>query len=326
MSDTAKPEFSWLAWAQLVRLPTVFTILADVAAAFLLVSHGPEPISRFVCVLFAGVALYWAGMILNDVFDIDQDRKQRSGRPLPAGDVSISAARRVGWGLLFVGVLAATMSGFLPDMTSVDEVPVASTWLPGMIAAILAIMIVAYDGPLKKTPLAPYAMGSCRFLSFLLGASPALVADGGPMFPTFLIAIALGFGVYVAGITTIARDEAIGGHSPRLNTGMLLLIIGTLILAFAPQTAPGNFAWRFSPRGTFPVLIGLIAFPVIMRGLRLFRSPTPKQIQNMIRAGVLTIIPLAASFALLGAGRFWGLAIFALVVPAILVSLRMRVT
>ena len=326
MSESAKPNFSWLAWAQLVRLPTVFTILADVAAAFLLVSHGPFPINRFVCVLLAGVLLYWAGMILNDGFDIDQDRKQGSSRPLAAANVSVPSATRAGWGLLVVGVVVAAISGFLPGTQEGSDIPMSSTWLPGAIATVLAIMIVAYDGPLKQTALAPYAMGSCRFLSFLLGASPTLMIDGGPIFPRFLIAIALGFGVYIAGITTIARDEAVGGPSPHLNTGMLLVIIGTFILAFAPQTAAGNFGWRFSPRGTFPVLIGLIAFPVIMRGLRLFRSPSAANIQNMIRAGVLTIIPLAASFALLGAGRFWGLAIFALVVPAILVSLRMRVT
>ena len=135
-------------------------------------------------------------------------------------------------------MIVAAVSGFLPGETAADDLPLSSTWLPGAIATVLAIMIVAYDGPLKKTPLAPYAMGSCRFLSFLLGASPALVIHDGPLIPKFLIAIALGFGVYIAGITTIARDEAVGGHSPHLNTGMLLVIIGTLILAFAPQTAP----------------------------------------------------------------------------------------
>ncbi len=57
-------------WAQLVRLPNVFTVIADVSAAFLLVAHGPVPISRFALIVLAGIALYWAGMILNDVFDV----------------------------------------------------------------------------------------------------------------------------------------------------------------------------------------------------------------------------------------------------------------
>ena len=80
-------------WAQLVRLPNVFTVLADVSAAFLLVHHGPAPIIRFILVALAGVALYWAGMILNDVFDVDQDRVQRPQRPIPAGLISLGASQ-----------------------------------------------------------------------------------------------------------------------------------------------------------------------------------------------------------------------------------------
>ena len=37
-------------------------------------------------------------------------------------------------------------------------------------------------------------------------------------------------------------------------------------------------------------------------------------------------IPLAAAFALLGAGPMWGFAVFFLVFPAILMSARFRVT
>ena len=51
--------------------------LADVGAAFLLVHQGPTPASRFILITIAGIALYWAGMILNDVFDVEQDREQR---------------------------------------------------------------------------------------------------------------------------------------------------------------------------------------------------------------------------------------------------------
>ena len=256
MSDSAEPKFSWLAWAQLVRLPTVFTILADVGAAFLLVAHGPHPLSRFLCVLLAGVALYWAGMILNDVFDIEKDRRERSGRPLPAGLVSTHTAVVAGWGLLVFGIVASAVSGFLPGSFRGEVAPLPSTWLPGAIALVLAVMIVAYDGPLKSTVLAPYAMGSCRFLSFLLGASPCLVAGdwaggGGALIPKYVMVIASGFGIYIAGITTIARNEAVGGYSTALRTGMLLIIIGTIILAFAPQAAGRDVGWRLSPRGMF---------------------------------------------------------------------------
>jgi len=310
-----------LAWAQLVRLPNVFTVVADVSAAFLLVSHGPQPLPRFVCVVLGGVALYWAGMILNDVFDVDVDRQQRPTRPIPAGQIPLSRAKTAGWALLVVGIAFAAASGYFPS----DLAP--ATWLPAAVAIALAVMIVGYDGPLKKTPLAPAAMGSCRVLSFLLGAAPFFVADaGGPSLPKYIVAIALGFGVYVMGITAMARQEASGGPSPNLSTGLAVIIIGAGILAFAPQLAGNPRGWHVSPTEVFPVMIGMIAFPVVLRAGRAVGDPTPLKIQTTIRVGILTIIPLAASFALLGAGPAWGLAVFMLAIPAIVLAIKLRVT
>lgn len=310
-----------MAWAQLVRLPNVFTVLADVGAAFLLVSHGPYPVGRFVFIVLAGVALYWAGMILNDVFDIDRDRQERPARPIPAGLISLAQAKKFGWGLLLLGVVLAAASGYLPA----EDRP--ATWLPAAVAICLAIMIVAYDGPLKSTFLAPAAMGSCRVLSFLLGASPALIVIGdGPLFPKYVIAIALGFGIYVMGITAMARNEATGGTILNLFVGLIFIIVGAALLAFAPQTAENPVGWHVSPSTIFPIMIGMIALPVVLRGLRAVGDPTPAKIQTTIRVGILTIIPLAASFAVLGAGPAWGLAVFSLAIPSIALAMTFRVT
>ncbi len=309
------------AWAQLVRLPNVFTVIADVSAAFLLVSHGPQPVERLLCVVLAGVSLYWAGMILNDVFDVEEDRQQRPMRPIPAARIPIGQAKTAGWGLLVLGVALAAISGYLPR----PDAPV--TWLPAAIAVALAIMIVAYDGPLKSTVLAPAAMGSCRVLSFLLGAAPCLaVAGDGPLVPKYVVGIALGFGVYVMGITTMARHEATGGPSPNLSTGILVTIMGAAILAFAPQMAGNAVGWHVSPNKVFPIMIGMIAFPVILRGLRAIGDPTPIKIQTTIRVGIFTIIPLAASFAFLAPGPAWGLIVFMLTIPSLMLALRFRVT
>jgi 4-hydroxybenzoate polyprenyltransferase len=164
-------------------------------------------------------------------------------------------------------------------------------------------------------------------LSFLLGAAACLtVAAGQPLFPKHILAIALGFGIYIMGITTMAKHEATGGPSPNLATGLSFTIIGAAVLAFAPSTAVGNLVWRVDPNRHFPILIGLIAFPVILRGFRLQSDPSAAKIQEAIRAGVLTMIPLAAAYALLGAGRLWGLIVFSLVIPAMFLALRLRVT
>ncbi len=286
-------------------------MLADVSAAFLLVSQGPYPVGRFALVVVAGVSLYWAGMILNDVFDIDRDRQERPSRPIPSGQIPLVHAKWAGWGLLVLGVVLAAACGYLP----VENAP--ATWLPAAVGIVLAAMVVAYDGPLKATLLAPAAMGSCRVLSFLLGASPCLSVMDGPWFPKYVIAIALGFGIYVMGITTMARHEATGGPSANLSTGLLLILIGAAVLAFAPRTAVNPVGWHISPANGFPIMIGMISLPVVLRGVRAVSDPTPAKIQATIRVGILTIIPLAASFACLGAGLGWGLAVFSLEIPSI---------
>ncbi|MCO8125044.1 UbiA family prenyltransferase [Stieleria sp. TO1_6] len=321
--SSRRPANAALAWMQLVRLPNVFTVLADVGAAFLLVAGGGSPAGRFALVLAAGVALYWAGMILNDLFDLEKDTAEKRQRPLVSGAISLSAAKLAGWGLLLLGVLLAAASGYIPDPN------VSTTWMPAAVAVVLAVLIVAYNGPLKETPIAPAAMGGCRMLSFLLGAAPVLVvADGMPVVPRYVLGIAIGFGVYVMGITTIARDEAVGGHLINLRTGFAVILLGALLLAFAPGLSePADRAsWAIRPGSQFVLLIGLIVLPVAIRGFRAQFDPRPAAIGNTIRAGILTIIPLAASFALLGAGQFWAIAVFALVIPAIALSLRLQVT
>lgn len=295
--------------------------MADVGAAFLLVAHGPFPIGRFALVLLAGMKLYWAGMILNDVFDVESDTRERPTRPIPAGDIPLAQAKLVGWFLLFSGIMAATVSGFLPS----DQFEV--TWLPGLVAMVLAVMVVLYDGPLKKTPLAPAAMGSCRVLSFLLGASPCIAfVVGESLFPKHVLFLAIGFGVYITGITTMARREAVGGRSVNLLTGFIVTLVGMGIIAFGPSLSGEPAAWRIDPQRDYPLLVGLISLPVALRALRIQASPTPANIQNAIRTGILSIIPLAAAVALLGAGRVWAIAVFALVVPAIVLAKRLRVT
>jgi hypothetical protein len=102
--------------------------------------------------------------------------------------------------------------------------------------------------------------------------------------------------------------------------------LGSVCLAFAPLLAEGPMPWHVSPQRVFPIMIGMIAFPVVMRGMRTAHDPSPINIQTTIRIGILTIIPLAACFALLGAGPIWGMAVIALVVPSIVLAMRFRVT
>jgi 4-hydroxybenzoate polyprenyltransferase len=262
-------------------------------------------------------------MILNDVFDMAKDKADGKPRPIARGEISAGSAKAAGWGLLILGVMLAAGAGYVPVADG------STTWLPAAIGIALAVLIVAYDGPLKPTPVAPAAMGGCRVLSFLLGASPLLViADGVPVIPRYLMGIAFALGVYVMGITTMARDEATGGHLINLRTGFVVMLLGGVLLAFAPGLSEpaDRVTWAVRPGMQFAMLIGLILLPVALRGFRAQLNPEPAAIGNAIRSGILTIIPIAACYAFLGAGPVWAVAVFALVVPAIVLSMRLQVT
>ena len=99
-----------LAWLRLVRVPNLATAAADPLAGYLVVSGlreiGWPPAACWVAVA-AVVALYAAGMVLNDVCDLELDRVERPERPLPSGAVSVSTAATVGAALLAAGVALA---------------------------------------------------------------------------------------------------------------------------------------------------------------------------------------------------------------------------
>lgn len=308
-------------WAEMVRLPAVFTILADTSAGFLLASHSLEPIGRYAFMIVGAVCLYWAGMVLNDVADYSIDRAERPSRPLPSGRISLSQARWTGWGLLVVGVVSAAISGFVP---AEDLNP---TRVPAAIAVVLAAVIVAYDGPLKRTPIGPALMGGCRFLSLLLGAAPvALPNDEGLLgFAPHIVGAAVGMGVYVAGITWVGRNEATGGDLGPLFVGLGVAIGGLAIVAYSPRFDP-DAEYLLDPDIGFPLLIGLIGITVIQRVAAAMRDPQPPKIQAAVRHGILTLIPLSAALALLAAGAIYGLVIFLLVFPALSLAAFMRVT
>ena len=97
-----RPPSRLLAWLQLMRLPNVFTAMADVAMGFLFTHPSLEPLGVFCLLLLSSSCLYTAGMVLNDVFDLEMDRRERPQRPLPSGRMSVEDGHAIG---LVAGVL-----------------------------------------------------------------------------------------------------------------------------------------------------------------------------------------------------------------------------
>jgi len=221
--STAARESRALAWWQLLRAANVFTAASNVIAGFLIVQGRWEPADALALLIAASACLYLAGMVLNDVFDAELDAVERPERPIPSGRISRQTAATAGWLLLAAGVASAW----------------AATWLSGrplagVIGSLLAFAVVEYDRYLKKTYAGPVAMGWCRFLNVLLGASiaPALADESAAWI------FALAVGMYTIGLTYLARSEAVGAveRNLRVRNVVTRLIQGFIVIDAAAAT------------------------------------------------------------------------------------------
>ena len=150
-------------YLQLVRLPNLFTAAADSLAGWLIVRGSLAEPGRWVPLVLASVAIYAAGIVLNDVFDFEIDRRERPSRPLPSGRVSRRLAAWFGGIALALGPGLAALSGSTSSL---------------VVALALAACVLGYDAGLKRTLLGPEVMGACRGLNLLLGLSQGMRMGG----------------------------------------------------------------------------------------------------------------------------------------------------
>jgi 4-hydroxybenzoate polyprenyltransferase len=181
---------TWRAYVELVRAPAALTVLGDT-----LVGAGKPLRGKQLLLPLASVALYWAGMALNDWADRDLDATERPERPIPSGRISPEAALAAAAGLTAAGVGLAAVAGR-------NAVP-------------LAVAVWSYDTVLKETPAGPFAMAACRALDVLLG--------GRAVVPAALMA------AHTLGVTVLSRGE-VHGTSPAVAKAVLS---GTALTALA---------------------------------------------------------------------------------------------
>jgi 4-hydroxybenzoate polyprenyltransferase len=313
MSDLDDNPSTFRSYLELLRVPNIFTAVADVAMGALFVEADLETGGGLVIGLLiaASSLLYAAGVVLNDVFDVELDREERPERPLPSDRISLAAARRLGWSLLLFGVAAASgAAAVLHDAR------------PAIVAAVLAACIVGYNVGLKRTPLGPFVMGGCRFLNVLLGMSAVAAAWQSEH---WLVAAAIG--TYIVGVTRFARTEALESSRVTLVTGAMMMVVGMLMLVALPQ-----FSTRIIPLlqlepQRWQLLIGLLGLLIIWRCIWALKDPTPERVQYAVRYAIVSIIVLdtAACYAVRGDPTTWpgiGVAwvVLALLAPALVVG------
>lgn len=290
-------------YLQLVRLPNVFTAAADSLAGWLLVAGTFDGPGRWLPLPFASMAIYAAGIALNDVFDYDLDRQERPGRPLPSGAVSRRFAARLGGLLLALGPALAALTG---------------SWASLAVASALAVSVLAYDAALRRTALGPELMGVCRGLNLLLGMSPMARLDD----PGVMLA-AGSFALFVAGVTWISRSETESGHRSGIASGVALEAAGIAGLAWVALDPRAFLGSQPAPTGALgvglPVLLAVAA--VVGRAdLRALLTPQPATVQKAVKTGVLSLVWLNVALVAAVRGPAPALAVAALWVPAFLLG------
>lgn len=325
MSIAADRPPAWMAWLQLVRLPLLPSAIADATAAFLV---GQQVLARGVwgngswvvlaLVVAATSLMYLAGMALNDYFDYEIDLEERPQRPLPSGQIGRTTALALGLALLIGGVLLGAAAGVASGLLIENANPHA--WLSGLLALLLAGAIVLYDGCAKQSWLGPPTMGACRGLNWLFGMSVGIAAADEPTWLGFTLAEALiagGMALYVCGITLFAREEAEEESSLHTLLGGLALMLGGLAL-FAAHAWAAPFSE--TQRWWFLAAIAAIGFTIFRRALVATLNPQPTEVQGTVVLALRSLIILAAAVALFWAGIPWGLAVVALMLPALLLG------
>jgi len=272
--------------------------MADILLGYLLTheSFAWEPV--FGLIWAASSLLYLAGMVLNDVFDADQDLVERPSRPLPSGRISVARAKSLGFGMLAVGVAFAW---------------VASYWLgdirPGGTGTLLAMLVLAYDAILKRTPLGPLAMGGCRSLNVLLGMSAA-----GFEWHAAHLLVAGGIGLYIVGVTWFARTEARVSNRPRLALATIVIVAGIGVLAWLPQWTRGVPLLDHAAPLRWTLFWPLIAMLIGWRCLRAVLEPRPPLVQAAVKNCIFSLIVLDAGVCTFQ-DMHAALAILALLIP-----------
>lgn len=285
------------AYAELVRVPNLFTAPPDVllGAALVVAADAAVSLQATVGLALGSVLLYAGGTTLNDYFDASIDADERPERPIPSGRVSRSAALRFGLALLGGGVVVAFAAAGVGG---------------GVVAGVLAVAVLSYDGLLKGGPAGFLAMGSTRGLNVLLGTTAAGVAP--TELPGWALAVPVVVAGYIAAVTYMAAEEATGVDRGAVAVaGAGALTAGGTVLALV---------WTVGPSaGRVGISVLLVGAFLAWTGRALrsaYRDPVPEVVGPAVGTCILGLVVLDAAFASV-AGIGWSVVTLAFLAPAV---------
>lgn len=330
----------------LIRVPNLFTVPSNIMSGyFALTPSSNADLGQLISLIISSVFLYISGIVLNDYFDIEVDRKERPNRPLVSGRITRRSA------LIIAGasIIAANILAFLVS------------WASLVISASLTAVIIAYNYQLKRNAVSnPLTMASARFLNVILGGSSALGLSL-IMHQTHMVLVFVFVGIslflYTAAISVLSRKEIVDLENPSLRSSWvaiaisfaivsvliaLILVIGLLayfqigfilnLLIFSSLMTITFLRLIFKIR-ILTKAIGKIEneqqYYVSMadqKGRKKIYWKAALEIQNTIKIMVLSIVILDSIFLSGLVGIHYGMATLLLVIPPIYLGRKLYVT
>ena len=285
---------------RLTRPANIVTAISDILAGAAVAGYvgGMAELPSVLLLIVATIGLYGGGVVFNDVFDAELDRVERPERPIPSGLITKKEGAVLGTSLLIVGVAAAFGLSAFPS---------------GSIAFAIALAALIYDKWGKHHPLlGPLNMGLCRGLNLLLGISlvPEVLFQYG-----YLAVVPI---IYIAAITMISRGEVHGGKSKTiLLAAFLYLVVIVSILYVSVEHENSTYAL------VFLVILAILIYPPLIRA---FHEPVGKNIGKAVKAGVLALIVMNASWTAAFGALYLALLIVLLLPVSILLAKLFAVT
>jgi 4-hydroxybenzoate polyprenyltransferase len=298
----------------LVRLPNIFTAVSNILPGYCIIvtaisiSFTNTNLLYLAGLMVTSSLLYMTGIVLNDYFDIEIDKKERPTRPLPSGNVSKRKA--------LIIAISSTIAA--------NVISLAISWMSFVFTLILTAIIIAYDSHLKhKTITGPITMSLARFVNVILGASPAF-----PMLLlskesiTMLLFIATTLFIYILSISILSKKE-VSGKVTRLNIIFSFVIVFVVITSISIAGLIGIFQTVVFVNLALFSAVMIITLISILRG---HASLGPVHIQNSIRNMIISIIILDSAFVSGIIGLQYGLATLLLTIPSILLARKLYTT
>ena len=275
-------------YLQLVRLPGIFTAFSNVLIGYFFSFSFNSEIIFLPYLLATSGMLFCSGMIFNDYFDYNLDKKERSFRPLPSGKISKHNALLIGFIFLILANISASFLGF-------DSL---------IISLILSCIILFYNLKLKSISfLGILNLSLIRMLNILLGFSIIGISFE---FIQYLFPL----GIFVVGISILAKNEI---KSNLIIYKKLNKIIITTTIISVSILVINNFQFESL------LFLGLFSFLSVY-------SLFFKKIQNQITVQLLSIILLDSILISFFVPLEFSILVSLLILPAYVISKKLYLT